>query len=124
MPATSTLPAWPRLGTRPTEETSLRNCDEETRRRYFTRDGTRFLLRDRHRAGVRFFTCNLAAPVMPLGAARYDVILCRNMLIYFGEAAFMTLIERFARAWSPAATSCSATPSRSSTAVRPSGPWC
>ena len=38
------------------EETSLRNCDEETRRRYFTRDGTRFLLRDRHRAGVRFFT--------------------------------------------------------------------
>jgi chemotaxis methyl-accepting protein methylase len=33
---------------------------------------------------VRFFTCNLAAPVMPLGAARYDVILCRNMLIYFG----------------------------------------
>ena len=83
------------------EETSLRNCDEETRRRYFTRDGNRFLLRDRHRSGVRFFTCNLAAPIMPLGAARYDVILCRNLLIYFGEAAFMALIERFARAIVP-----------------------
>lgn len=83
------------------EETSLRSCDEETRRRYFVQDGTRFVLRERHRAGVRFFTCNLAAPVMPLGAARYDVILCRNMLIYFGEAAFMTLIERFARSLAP-----------------------
>ena len=50
---------------------------------------------------MRFFTCNLAAPIMPLGAARYDVILCRNLLIYFGEAAFMALIERFARALVP-----------------------
>ena len=38
---------------------------------------------------------------MPLGPARYDVILCRNLLIYFGEAAFMALIERFARALVP-----------------------
>ena len=83
------------------EETSLRNCNEETRRRYFTRDGPRFVLRERHRVGVRFFTCNLAAPVMPLGASRYDVVLCRNMLIYFGEPAFLALIERFARTLAP-----------------------
>ena len=83
------------------EETSLRSCDADTRRRYFTQEGSRFVLRERHRTGVRFFACNLAAPVMPLGAGRYDVILCRNMLIYFGEAAFLTLIERFARALVP-----------------------
>ena len=35
---------------------------------------------------MRFFEANLRAPGGALGWAAYDVILCRNMLIYFGDA--------------------------------------
>ncbi len=81
--------------------TSLRACDEETRRRYFTETGGRFQLRERHRKGVRFFATNLASPSGTLGWGRYDAILCRNMLIYFSEEAFDGLIGLFARSLCP-----------------------
>jgi chemotaxis protein methyltransferase CheR len=81
--------------------TSLRACDEETRRRYFTKTDGRFLLRERHRKGVRFFETNLASPRGPFGWGMYDVILCRNMLIYFSDQAFDSLIGFFARLLCP-----------------------
>lgn len=83
------------------EETSLRACDPETRRRYFTEEKRRFRLKDRYRAGVRFFQSNLLAPTGQLGWAVYDVILCRNLLIYFSEPAFESLIGLFARSLVP-----------------------
>lgn len=76
---------------------SLRACDEETRRRYFREVGGRYQLRERHRRGVRFFEANLAAPNGTFGWANYDAILCRNMLIYFGDEAFDAAIGLFAR---------------------------
>jgi len=36
-----------------------------------------------------------------LGWAVYDVIFCRNMLIYFGDRAFAGLIELFGRSLRP-----------------------
>jgi chemotaxis protein methyltransferase CheR len=83
------------------ENGSLRVCDETTRRRYFREINGRFHLRDRHRKGVRFFETNLRAPGPVLGWAVYDVIFCRNMLIYFGERAFTNLINLFARSLRP-----------------------
>jgi len=77
--------------------TSLRACDEETRRRYFTETEGRYRLRERHRKGVRFFETNLAAPNGTFGWGTYDAILCRNMLIYFSDEAFDSLIGLFAR---------------------------
>ena len=82
------------------EETSLRACDPETRRRYFTAEGDRFRLKDRYRAGLRFFQSNLLAPGFTLERP-YDVILCRNLLIYFCDAAFERLIGLFARSLVP-----------------------
>ncbi|MBA3555887.1 MAG: protein-glutamate O-methyltransferase CheR [Gemmatimonadales bacterium] len=82
------------------DETSLRACDAETRRRYFTVEDGRFRLKDRYRAGLRFFHANLLAPGFTLEPP-YDVILCRNLLIYFCDSAFESLIGLFARALAP-----------------------
>jgi chemotaxis protein methyltransferase CheR len=83
------------------DQTSLRACDTETRRRYFTPLAERYQLKDRHRQGVRFFETNLVAPKWPLAQAMFDVILCRNMLIYFAQPAFSNVIDRFAQSLRP-----------------------
>jgi chemotaxis protein methyltransferase CheR len=58
-------------------------------------------LRERYRKGVRFFPANLAAPVSGMGWGSYDVILCRNLLIYFAPDAFDRVITRFAQLLRP-----------------------
>jgi chemotaxis protein methyltransferase CheR len=83
------------------DETSLRACDTDTRWRYFTEEQQRFRLRDRYRNGIRFFQSNLLEPNGQLGWSSYDVVLCRNLLIYFSEAAFDRLIALFARCLLP-----------------------
>jgi chemotaxis protein methyltransferase CheR len=80
---------------------SLRACDPETRRRYFTPVEGGYRIKDRHRQGVRFFETNLALPNPALGHGVYDVILCRNMLIYFSQSAFTSVIDLFARSLRP-----------------------
>ena len=51
------------------EEGSLRACDADARRRYFSQEGARFRLRDRYRAGIRFFQANLLSPGSPSSGA-------------------------------------------------------
>ena len=83
------------------DQNSLRACDPATQQRYFTLSGGRFQLKERYRKGVRFFETNLVAPDGILSQGAFDVILCRNMLIYFGEPAFGNLIDLFARSLRP-----------------------
>ena len=83
------------------DEGSLRACDAEARRRYFTQEGDRSRLRERYRTGVRFFQSNLLTPRFALERGTYDVVLCRNLLIYFGDGAFDRLIGLLARALLP-----------------------
>lgn len=83
------------------EESSLRACDAETRRRYFAQDGDRFRLRDRYRAGIRFFQANLLSPGFALERGAYDAVLCRNLLIYFGDGAFERVVGLLGRALLP-----------------------
>jgi chemotaxis protein methyltransferase CheR len=61
----------------------------------------RYRLRDRHRQGVRFFETNLVAPGWTLGRGVYDVVFCRNMLIYFTAPAFTSAIDLFAQVLRP-----------------------
>ncbi len=82
-------------------ESSLRACDAEARRRYFTTEADGFRLKEKYRKGVRYFHANLLAPNGTLGWAVYDAILCRNLLIYFSEEAFAGLIGLFARCLVP-----------------------
>lgn len=83
------------------DQSSLRACDPEARRRYFTSLNGRYQLKDRHRQGVRFFQTNLVTPKRILGSGVYDVVLCRNMLIYFTHSAFSSSIDLFARSLRP-----------------------
>jgi chemotaxis protein methyltransferase CheR len=83
------------------EEASLRACDADTRRRYFTAEESRFRLRERYRTGLRFFQANLLAAGLTLERGGYDVVFCRNLLIYFCDPAFERLVALFARALLP-----------------------
>lgn len=83
------------------EASALRTCDAETRRRYFAETDGRFVLKERHRVGVHFLEANLATTAPPPLWGPVDVVLCRNLLIYFGERAFYGLVGRFARVLRP-----------------------
>jgi chemotaxis protein methyltransferase CheR len=77
------------------EGLAFRACDEELRRRCFQEKAGRHQLRERYRRGVRFFQANLAAPFFGATWGRYDIVLCRNLLIYFSNEAFDRLIGGF-----------------------------
>jgi chemotaxis protein methyltransferase CheR len=80
---------------------AFRACDEATRQRCFQEEQGRYRLRDRYRRNVRFFHANLASPYAAMGWGPYDVILCRNLLIYFSPEAFDRLITRFSQLLRP-----------------------
>jgi chemotaxis protein methyltransferase CheR len=80
---------------------SLRTCEAETLRRYFETQEGRHRLRDRYRKGVRFFEANLAAATGSIGSPPYDVVLCRNLLIYFDDAGFDRTVRLLGRALGP-----------------------
>ncbi len=84
------------------EGLSFRACDDATRQRCFREVAPgRFEIRERYRRGLRFFQANLAGPFAGMGWGSYDLILCRNMLIYFGPESFDRLIARFAQLLRP-----------------------
>ncbi len=81
---------------------SLRACPEDTRARWFRRVGTDVELDASIRAMVRFEERNLAEPA-PLFwmEARFDVILCRNLLMYFSPEQAQAAVSRMAHALAP-----------------------
>jgi chemotaxis protein methyltransferase CheR len=66
--------------------------------RYFRRIGEERVLNDRLRPHVRFDAHNLLAPVR---GAELDLVLCRNVLIYFDEAARAEAVAGLVRALKP-----------------------
>jgi chemotaxis protein methyltransferase CheR len=65
-------------------ERAVRELDPLLRRRYFEENRGQFVVGDRLRSLVTFAPHNLTRdPIPPLGAAPFDLILCRNVLIYF-----------------------------------------
>lgn len=79
-------------------EHSLRGVSEDRRARYFrTEDGKRFALRPEIRDMVTFTNANLLDDSGPLRFADMDVIFCRNVMIYFDDAARKKVLEGFYR---------------------------
>lgn len=62
---------------------ALRNVDGDRLRRYFRRVGPKFRLNDEVRRLVRFEYGNLTRTPMSSAAPRYDIVLCKNVAIYF-----------------------------------------
>ena len=76
--------------------TSLRALTREQTNRYFTNiDGENFGLRPGFRRGVHFSQGNILE-LDSFPARRYDAVFCRNVLIYFSEAALKAAIDTFA----------------------------
>ena len=73
------------------------------RARYFRRIGDDDVINDRLRPHVRFETHNLLSP---LAARDFDLILCRNVLIYFDEARRAEAVARLVRALAPGGWLC------------------
>ncbi len=81
-------------------EWSLRRTDDERRQRHFlpTDDG-RFRIGADVRRQVRFAYHNILTPApAPLEGDKWDVVLCRNVLIYFSDDAMRTVLRHFSDA--------------------------
>lgn len=76
---------------------AFRGADLAFRERWFRQDGGDYLIDDALRRYVRFGQGNLLRPAtLPGGGERYDLVFCRNLLIYFddaGRAAAAAAIE-------------------------------
>jgi chemotaxis protein methyltransferase CheR len=80
----------------------LAAMSEERLRRYFDFLGDGYQVKPELRQYVRFEGHNLAAPVFPkVAPASYDLILCRNVIIYFDLPTIRALMDRFLEALRP-----------------------
>jgi chemotaxis protein methyltransferase CheR len=83
-------------------ERAVRAVEPTLRRRYFEEDGNRFVVGERIRRLVSFAPHNLAHdPIPPLGEDLFDLIVCRNVLIYFDGETVERAIDGLERALRP-----------------------
>ncbi len=59
--------------------------------KYFTQEGDRWLIKPEIRQMVRFQPFNLLES--PAGLGNFDVVFCRNVLIYFDQATKSSVLE-------------------------------
>ncbi|MBW4635291.1 MAG: tetratricopeptide repeat protein [Iphinoe sp. HA4291-MV1] len=69
------------------------NNDEERQKRYFTEVGEQYQLCDSIKNTVNFMHGNLLDPSFLIDKVPYDVIFCRNALIYFDNSAQAKTIQ-------------------------------
>ncbi|WP_051318392.1 CheR family methyltransferase [Cohnella thermotolerans] len=79
-------------------ERSLRDVPANFVRDYFQRENGNFRVAEKLKRAVRYQKQNLLLD--PFGE-RFDLIVCRNVMIYFTEEAKMTLYTKFAKALKP-----------------------
>lgn len=73
---------------------AFRGGDLSFRERHFTRDGNDYLIDPALRAQVNFSHGNLLTIDAAASSGRYDIVFCRNLLIYFDEATTNGAIAR------------------------------
>jgi chemotaxis protein methyltransferase WspC len=76
---------------------SFRGVPEPMRDRYFVSNGRERLLKDSIRHGIRFIHGNLLDKRVLAGKRPYDIMFCRNLLIYFGAKARTRLLNTIER---------------------------
>lgn len=81
---------------------SLRATPEAVRRRYFRAEGRDYVLDPLVRAMVTFEECNLSDASSPLWrAASYDVVFCRNVIMYLTPEATREVVKRIGWSLAP-----------------------
>jgi chemotaxis protein methyltransferase CheR len=81
---------------------ALRETPSETQRRWFRSVGREFELEESIRAAVTFHEINLAHENAELWKPEtYDVIFCRNVLMYFTQESAQALVARLTRSLAP-----------------------
>jgi chemotaxis protein methyltransferase CheR len=69
------------------QENSFRATPEEARRAHFTPEEGGFRVKERLRRRARWVQGNLLDPAAALGPRAFDAVFCRNVLMYFSDAA-------------------------------------
>lgn len=83
---------------------SFRDTPTDLKERYFVPEQGRWRLKHVYRAMVTFARLNLIESIYPSitnGTTALDVIMCRNVTIYFDEPTTRRIIDRFYRALAP-----------------------
>ncbi|MDJ0739304.1 MAG: CheR family methyltransferase [Gammaproteobacteria bacterium] len=78
---------------------AARGLSDDQRHRYFRDRGGCIEVLPKYREGVDFRTFNLLKPFDSLG--RFDVVFCRNVLIYFSQERKRDIVARIARCLNP-----------------------
>ena len=79
-------------------ERAFRNLPADLRARYFTPHESRWRIAPSMTARVKWSHVNLVDTAEVARRACADIILCRNVFIYFSESAIRKVVETFARA--------------------------
>ena len=78
-----------------------RGIDDETRARYFRRNGEQWCVLPELQAKVNFRHLNLKEFSQWAGLGKFDVVFCRNVLIYFSETLKSEILQRIANVLEP-----------------------
>jgi chemotaxis protein methyltransferase CheR len=79
-------------------ERSLQEVPEDIKKRFFTKEGAHYKINEDIKKAVTFKKHNLLADPFD---TNYDLIVCRNVLIYFTEEAKHELYHKFNKALKP-----------------------
>ena len=85
---------------------SVQHLPEMIRRKYFKRDSGDYQICDELRAAVEFTRVNLSERADTRAYRNFDVIFCRNLLIYFDDISRKTAAETFYDALKPGGFIC------------------
>ena len=80
---------------------SFRGSNLVAQRKYFSDSGEAYALQDRVRQAVSFRQANILAEALHSGMPRYDVIFCRNLLIYCDELSRKRVLARLSMMLAP-----------------------
>ena len=76
-------------------EASFRETRPDVMMRYFRREGARFRINENIRRQVTFEQANLIDSSTLVGCRNFDVIFCRNVMIYFAKESREQLLQEF-----------------------------
>jgi chemotaxis protein methyltransferase WspC len=82
-------------------KSSFRGVEESIIKKYFTLDGEQFVLSEEIKKAVTFHNENLANPFFMQYKLPYDMIFCRNLIIYLDGKARETAINHIKRLLRP-----------------------